>query len=221
MRIGTDGSWRQVPPGNSSTNSVESGQGAQQTSQTEETGHSSSSSFWGSLCSRCSKGLSRVRAVISSMFSSLVNSIRSLSQYITRDKTGTGDSSGGLAPRVSTHGAGFYQDGSASHSTSNLRDNGPPDYSPPPPPVNKGDGESGTEQIYDTPRVGGWSTSSSSHSHVKTDYEPIYDTPRVFGTPIPMPQSGGGLSQDPVYDTPRKLGESSSSVGSSSSSSSS
>ena len=87
MRIESDGSWRQVPPNNSSTSSVESSQGAQQTNQTEETsGRRSSSSFWGRLCSRCSSGLSRVGAAISSMFSSLVSSIRSLSQYITRDK---------------------------------------------------------------------------------------------------------------------------------------
>lgn len=205
MRIGTDGSWRQVPPGNSSTNSVESGQGAQQTSQTEETSdRSSSNSFWGRLCSRCSNGLSRVAVTISSMFSSFVSSIRSLGQYITRDKTGSGDSSGNLAPRVSTH--------------SNQQNSGPPSFSPPQPPINQRYG--GPDPIYDVPRGVG-STSPFVPPDGKSD--PIYDTPRSLGigAPIPMPQSGGGLSQDPVYDTPRKPGESSSSVGSSSSSSSS
>lgn len=203
MRIGADGSWRQVPLGNSSTNSVESGQGAQQTNQTEETsGRSSSNSFWGRLCSRCSSGLSRVAAVISNVFSSLVSSIRSLGQYITRDKTGLDDSSGNLAPRVSTH--------------SNQRNSGSSSFSPP--PTNQKHG--GPDPIYDVPRGVG-STSPFVPPYGKSDL--TYDTPRGLGrgAPIPMPQSGVSLSQDSVYDTPRKPGESSSSVGSSSSSSSS
>ena len=219
MRIESDGSWRQVPPNNSSTSSVESSQGAQQTNQTEETsGRRSSSSFWGRLCSRCSSGLSRVGAAISSMFSSLVSSIRSLSQYITRDKTASGVSSGSLAPRVSSHGIGG-QDGSTRHTTSNPRDSAPPDFSPPPPPINKRHGGPYSDPIYDVPHGVG-STSPSLLPHGKPDTDPIYDTPRNFGivgAPIPMPQSGGNRSQEPIYDTPKKPGESSSSSSSSSS----
>lgn len=221
MRIGSDGSWRQMPPDNSSTSSVESGQGAQQTNQTEETsGRSSSSSFFGRLCSRCSDGLSRVGAAISSAFYSLISSIRGLGQYITRDRTGSGDSSEKLAPRVSNHGTGG-QYGSTSHTDSNKRDSGPPPFSPPPPPTNQRHGGPDQDPIYDVPRGVG-STSPPLPPHGKQD--PIYDTPRsvgVVGAPIPMPQSGVSHSQEPIYDTPKKPGESSSSVGSSSSSSSS